>query len=340
MALRFVDSYDHYLTADLLQKWSAYTQAGSIAIQGGGGRHGTSGLRTNSTNAPSITKYLTSQATWIVGEAIYFESVGATSSNSRLIEFLDGTNSQFYVELDTAARIRAVRGPSTVLETGTWIPTSAIWYFIEYKVTIDNAGSWEVRVNGTPVLSGSGDTYNTGNVSAERIALWNGGYHGNILRDDLYICDGSGAAPTNTFLGDSRVECLLPSGNGNSSQFDGSDGNQVDNYALVDEASPNDSDYVESPDVGDKDTYAYGDLASTSGTVYGVQPVPRIRKTTAGSRTAVSVARLGVTEVDSANKMVLDSIVYSPDIRETKPGGGAWTISDVNSAEFGIKVTA
>jgi hypothetical protein len=44
--------------------------------------------------------------------------------------------------------------------------------------------------------------------------------------------------------------------------------------------------------------------------------------------------------VDSAVKTLTTDYIYLPDIRETKPGGGAWTITDVNNAEFGIKINA
>jgi hypothetical protein len=67
--------------------------------------------------------------------------------------------------------------------------------------------------------------------------------------------------------------------------------------------------------------------------------LPYAAKTNAGVRSIASVARLSGTEVDSSDKALSVSYAYLPDIRETKPGGGAWSISDVNSAEFGVKVT-
>ena len=105
---------------------------------------------------------------------------------------------------------------------------------------------------------------------------------------------------------------------------------------------PNDdTEYVESSTAGHKDTYAYGNLATASGTVYAVQPVPYAKKNDAGpSRSIVSVARLSGTEEDSAVKTLSTSYAYFGDIRATKPGGGQWTIADVNSAEFGVKVNA
>jgi len=109
----------------------------------------------------------------------------------------------------------------------------------------------------------------------------------------------------------------------------------------VDETTPNDdTDYVESGTAGDKDTYTYTNLTPTAGTVYGVQILPYVRKTDAGARSIKSIARHSGTEVDGPEQVLGTSFVYARDIREAKPGGGAWSISDVNGAEFGVKVFA
>jgi len=250
-----------------------------------------------------------------------------------------------YETLYGAGRIQIVRGDGTVLGTGTTILTSGIWYFIELKATInDSTGSAAVKVNGVTEVTVSGvDTRNGGSAAtADRVIFFSNGSVGGTFRlDDVYICDGTGSAPTNDFLGDCRVQALFPNGDGNSSQLVGSDGNSVNNSLLVDETTPNgDTDYVEGANVGDKDTYAYGNLTPTSGTVYGVQPNLYARKTDAGTRSIASVARLSGTEVDSAAAALSTSYLYYRDIRETKPGGGAWSIADVNNAEFGVKVVA
>ncbi|MGI0150005.1 MAG: hypothetical protein ACREDF_10815, partial [Thermoplasmata archaeon] len=219
-----------------------------------------------------------------------------------------------------------------------------VFHYIEFKVTISDASGVAVlKINGVTELTGSGlDTQNTTNASADRVLL---GLNGSALNvntdyDDLYVCDGSGTV-NNDFLGDIRCEYIPPNGNGNSSQFVGSDGNSVDNYLLVDEATPNDdTDYVESGTITEKDTYAQGNLTPTSGTVYGVQMLPYARKTDAGVRSIASIARLAAAEDLSVDKILSTSYSYFPDIRETKPGGGAWTVTDVNNAEFGCKISA
>lgn len=46
-------------------------------------------------------------------------------------------------------------------------------------------------------------------------------------------------------------------------------------------------------------------------------------------------------DIDNGTDLPLStSYLYYQTIYETKPGGGAWTTSDVNSSEFGVKVAA
>jgi hypothetical protein len=223
-------------------------------------------------------------------------------------------------------------------------PTGSPGNFFELKYFVANSGgSAEMKLNGASIGTFSGDTQATANANIATHYI--GGSTGSgvgpqTLYDDMYWLDDTGSAPTNTFLGDTRVSCLFPDGNGNSSQFVGSDADSTNNYLLVDETNPNDdTDYVESATVGNKDTYTYGNLPSATGAVYAVQPLMYAKKTDASARSIASVARVSATEVDSANKVLGTGYVYYPDVRETKPGGGAWTISDVNAAEFGPKIT-
>lgn len=336
MALRFIDSFDHYVTADIQTKWTSNSSCTIAAA----GRNGTSCLEwTNFTRL--VSKTIDAQATWIVGFAFRLSSYPTTFANGQFLAFLDSATPHVDFRIGPAGTIQTTRN-GTVLGTGTIVLSLDTWYYLEFKVTIsDTVGVVVTKVNGITDLNLSAqDTRNAGNASANVIQLGNGNAASTGRVDDFYACDGTGGAPANDFLGDVRVEALFPNGNGNSSQLVGSDGNSVDNYLLVDETAPATADYVESSTVGDKDTYPYTNLTSTAGTVYGVQVLPYAAKTDAGARSIVSVARLSATEVDSAVKALSVTPGYLPDVREAKPGGGAWAIADVNNAEFGAKVNA
>jgi hypothetical protein len=340
VALRFCDGFDHYAVGDVLAKWTSLA-TGPASMQTG--RFGSGqAMRFTALNR-QVTKVIDSQATWIVGFAYRSQGFNA---NQGIIVFIDGAVTHCDLRVDAGGHLFFTRNGTTIGSVGTTVLNTNTWYYLEVKVTIsDAAGVAVAKINGVTELNGSSlDTRNAGNATADTVRINSTG--GSSVAettdfDDLYVCDASGST-NNDFLGDVRVEALFPNGNGNSSVLVGSDGNSTDNYLLVDETTPATADYVESSTVGDKDTYAYTNPTSTSGSVFGVQVLPYAAKTDAGARSIVSVARLSGTEVDGAAKTLpaSGSPGYLPDIRETKPGGGSWSISDVSNAEFGVKINA
>jgi hypothetical protein len=337
MAGRFIDGFDHYPAAEMLHKWSSWSNTVSFVT----GRFGGSAL---STASRSVTKVLDNQAEWIIGFG--FQHLGVSTATGPFLRFMAGATIQDDLYWDASAlKLSVRRGGSTVLGTTTLQLNANVWYYVELRLVFnDTTGVVQLRVNGVQDINlSSQDTNNAGGNVADRIQFGDPGASNiNVSIDDLYLNDATGSAPMNTFLGDCRVETIYPNGNGNSSQLVGQDADSTDNYLNVDETnSDDDTTYNESSTVGNKDTYAYGNLAVTSGTVYAVQILPWARKTDAGTRSIVTVARLAGTEVDSSAYSLPDTYTYvGQNIRETKPGGGAWTISDVNSAEFGVKINA
>ncbi|MDO8562376.1 MAG: hypothetical protein Q7S25_00875, partial [Candidatus Limnocylindria bacterium] len=240
-----------------------------------------------------------------------------------------------------------------VFRSGTLLATSAgtypanVYNFIEFKVTINSVtGSYEVRVNGAVDANLSASGVNTRGVGTNNSTnmLRVGGVAGaNTLGayiDDLYICDLSGAA-NNDYLGDVRVQALLPNAAGAHSQWTPS-GGAVANYTMVDEATPNDdTDYNSDATVGDIDTYAFSDLTPTTGTVKAVQTVIDARKDDAGTRTIAPVVREGGVDYVGPNHNVGTTYAFQMDIYETDPAtAAAWTVAAVNGDEFGVKVIA
>lgn len=218
------------------------------------------------------------------------------------------------------------------------IITNGVWQFVEIKVvrTGTTTGTAEVRVDGTTVINATLTLPNNGLDWGGFNIFDNASTTTVPFMDDLYICNGAGSL-NNDFLGEVEVIAIFPNGNGNSSQFVGSDGNSTDNYLLVDETTPNDSDWVESSVDDEKDLYTYGDVSSANG-VAGVMVTTRATWVVDAKEYAV-VSRLSATEVDSADITPGSDTNFDNDvvIFETKPGGGAWTVTDVNNAEFGVK---
>lgn len=341
MTLRFADSFDHYVTADIVKKWTA-TDGTGITIQSTAGRRGGQCLRI-STSAASVSKTFDAHASWVIGFA--FNPASLPGSAVRLVVAFDGSTEHLRLRLNTDGTISVLRGGSTVLSTSAASINFGSFGFLEWKFTInDSTGSYDVRYNGASITSGSGvDTRNGGNATANLFQLRSSSETSgsNWDFDDLYICDGAGSV-NNDFLGDVRVDCYLANGNGNSSQLTGSDGNSTDNYALVDESLQNgDTDYVQSSTVNQKDTYAFTDMSHTPSNIFGVQINLVSRKDDSGTRSICAVTRSGGSDTDGTTQALSTSYLCLREIRETDPNtSSAWTRTGFNNAEFGAKVAA
>lgn len=337
--LLFCDSFDHYASADFTQKWSSSN--GGATIQSGQGRRGTNSLRATASNS-NYDKTVTAVATGIVGFA--FKTVGGLpGSAGNFLEFRDSGTLHVALRLNTDGTISAMRS-TTVLGTSASAISDATYNHLEVKVTIsDTVGVVEVRINGTN--SGwlnltNQDTRNAGNLSFNTIRL-NGVSATDIDYDDFHYCDTTGSV-NNDFLGDSRVDAYYANGNGNSSQLDGSDGNSVDNYLLVDETlQDGDTTYVESSTAAEKDTYAFGNMSHTPSIIHGVQVVANAKKDDAGARSITTVVRSDGADYDGATVALTTAYLMYYDIHEEDPDtSAAWTKSGFDAAEFGVKVAA
>lgn len=339
MALRLIDSGDHYVTADLTEKWTSI--AGSIVISSGNGRRSTASLRATG-NGQHVTKTLDAQATWVVGVA--FKHSVAPGGAMPIIQLLDAGTVQCDVRINGDGTITVTRN-GTALGTSTFALSTGVFYYIEFKCLINNTtGTFEVRVDGANKVSGSSaDTQNTANATANqvRIGIISGFGGGNNDHDDIYICDGTGST-NNNFLGDCRVDYYAPNGAGTTTQLTRGGTDSGANWSQVDEAAPNDdTDYNEHATVGNKDTYACGNMTHTPSSIFGVQILASAKKDDAGAKSIATVTRSGTTDFDGATQALSTSYLYYSDIREVDPNtSAAWTKTNFDASEHGVKVAA
>lgn len=336
--LRFIDSFDHYATADVLTKWTAADSSiTGQSVSVAGGRRGSNGW-TCTTTGRGLVRAVPSHATMICGFAVNLG--GAPGANSTILEFREASTLHVALRVNTDMSVSVLRS-TTVLATSAAGVISSGYCFLEFKATIhDSTGTYEVRVNTANVLSGTGaDTRNGGTGVVTNAALIF--IRNNQIVDDLYICDGAGSV-NNDFLGDVRVDADYANGNGNSSQLLGSDANSTDNYLLIDETAPNgDTDYVGSSTVAQKDTYAFANMAHTPASIYGVQVCMYAKKDDSGTRSICSVTRSGGADTDGTTLALSTSYQYYLEIIESDPNtAAAWIKAGFDAAEFGVKVAA
>lgn len=348
MALRWIEGFDWLgstgmtgaaLQAELQEK---YTQADmtnfSPTSTTGVGRGGGVALEWGISSAQHFTKALDNQSAWIVGFALRTHS--SAHAQRSILQFWDAGAVQCALQVTTGGNLAFYRGLASLnLGTSAFALALNQWYYIEVKVTIHStAGAVEVRVNGSPVLTVVGvDTQQFANSFANQIDFSSGNTGTRI--DDIYICDASGTQNTD-FLGEVKVERLVPTGDSGLQGWTPSDG--TSHFALVDETPDNaDADYLESANVpGNQDLFDYANLASLDSGIRGVQVNTLARVTDAGSIGIKTLATSGAAESEDVAQVVSDTSYRSfARVIESDPNTGAlWTAASVNAAQFGIKV--
>lgn len=332
MALLFIDGFD---AGDMLVKWSSVSS--SIITSSTTTPYGV-GRSMELSSSADIYRALSPSAQVTVGLAyqpvvsasgigVYFHADGGTISHVNV------------VRNNTTGLLELRRGP-TVVATGTTVLSAGTWYYIELQATIaDSGGTAKVRLNGasTNEIDFTGDTKNAGTSTLiDTVRIEN--RSGNNRIDNLYVLNAIGPVNT-TFLGAMRVHTLVPNGNGASSQYTGSDGNQIDNYQLVNESPYSTADHVASSTIGQRDTYALDDLPSGYHQIAGLQGNTVCQKNTAGAVGLKAVLRSNSTLYYGASHSLSTNAQTYSDMFENSPVTSlSWTSAEVNNLEGGMEV--
>jgi hypothetical protein len=284
-------------------------------------------------------------STYVVGFAWYCADVGGTGHN--LIDFMEGSTIHVGIVYFPGGTIGAYRqgsvSASNELGTST-VPVilTQNWHYIEVKLTVDNsAGAVQVRVDGVECINVSTvDTQNGGTGIVQSIRF-NKDNATDPYLDDIYVCDTLGLN-NNDFIGEIKVETVTPDGDGTTNNWSPDTG--LTNYTQVDDGSTPDDDttYVTTSTVNDSDLYTFAALTtSLLDTVHAVCVRNHVRKEDAGFRTVRCLAKSSLTTNEGDIKALGVDYRYVDHIFETDPnGGGAWSESSVNAAEFGITIEA
>lgn len=340
MALLFCDGFDHYASADGIKKytWAAGT------IQSTSGRRGGGAYNANG-NQTYALRTIPASSSLIVGAA-YKWAVNAAAVP--IFTLFSSNSAQVAVcrNVDGTLSIKRGDGVSgTVLGTTAAAYLTSTWYYIEFKVTISDSistGTCELMVNGASALtlSAGADTKALSGSTANQVSIGIPGtnHFSDHWFDDFYICDTTGST-NNNFLGDVRVDTLLPSADGTYTGLTPSTG--TSHFATVDDTTLSTTDYNASSTVNAKDTYALTDLASSTGTIFGVQVCNAMTKDDAGTRAAANLIRSGSTDAQGAALyLAAGSTIYNVSVHETNPAtSAAWTDTAVNALEAGAIVT-
>jgi hypothetical protein len=270
----FLDSFDHYLSADAYQKW---TSAAGLTIGAGQGRRGTAG---GVVQGLGMYKTFDSEySTLWVGAAV----LGPGSTIFSLYNLFSGVNVALKTLGDGRMFLSATdpTNPSfapPVLFSGISTPLlSGIWYYIEMEAAVSSTGiSVVVKVNENAVLTDSCIYFDssrlTSHVAWATVEFEGRGGGLSTLYDDLYINNSD-------FYGDINIDCIRPDGPATTNWIADP---AVANWLNVKDITPDgDATTVSSATVSDLDLYTMQDISS-SAVVKAIQGIASVKKDTAG----------------------------------------------------------
>ena len=213
------------------------------------------------------------------------------------------------------------------------------WYMIELHIKIADAGGvGEVRIEGIVDATFSGDTKPGADTTLDVFEWVRDVNSGNTYVDDIAANDVNGASDTG-YPGDGRVLAQMPDLTGDDTQWDGSDGDQTNNYALVDERPHNsDTDYVYSNSVGARDLYMVTNSIPANAVISRVWGEARGRTTVAGDYLAMVVKTYN-TEFTSPDVLLPTSYgaVMGTYWAVNPYTNSPWVVAEVNSLQIGPK---
>ncbi len=341
MALRFIESFETYgavntevddLIPRMSGKWDEikyYTNFANIKLADGA--NDGIGLRMTS-GENSIAKYFDNQETWIVGFWLKVDS-WYPGSNRDLLRIRDGQSDQVVIRIDGPDKTLVVEandvevGNSSALNTGEW-------YFIELETTIDStaSGTYDLRINEVSEVNGTAVTSKSGNDYAQGIMFYNDST--TYVIDDIYIADGTNGV--NSPLGKCVISVHYPTDDAVTSDWSPSTGS--DHFAVVNDTVRDSTTYVSTDTNTDEDMFKF--TPNESQRMYGIQ----LSLEGASNGSEVKGLR-GIVRFDGNDSVVEEiilagantptSLVLISDYQVNT--SDAWTLTAVNSSEFGCE---
>ena len=339
MSLCMLEGFESYGTAsgaslitELSQKWATSYMSADWATLVDGPSFGKALRWENDETYGGLITPIKVATTIVIGFAAKPGS-GVSYYNEALIRLMSGTNYAGQLVLTSDGHLNYYRGASSLLGTTSETLPMGTWTYVELKVYIDNSlGTVDIHFNGQSVLALSNvDTlFSTTGISEVQ-------FHPikYFSLDDIYIYDDIGGAPS--MQGPIVIEQLLPTGDDthNWTPSTGSTG-----YEVVDNPEIEDTTYISDSTVNTVELWSYENLSEIDGTILAAQQHTRAGTDDVGLRTVEILCESGGTTDSVSVGLTTDgSFDVSEVIYENDPNtSSAWTISNLNAANFGVKV--
>lgn len=308
-------------------------------------RTGSYSLRCNSTAAnngyQTIRTYAASGAAANMNDAtiyvtFYFRyATKPSSANEPIFAAYTGATLKSEVRITSAGNLQIYNTLNAQMGSdGATTLSADTWYRLDIKIGTGASGAYEVKINGTSELSGTGNL-DTGNNQTVRL-----GKHANRNSNTVDFFYDDVVVDNAAFIsGDPAVKILPVTGNGGTMTWTGGTGSS--NYLEVDEIPISDTDYVMSPTTGAPNDarFALDSCANVgiSGTISGVTVSTRTREDTTVT-SATAAAKIWSSASTSATTNLNGSTSFTPRalLSLTDPAtGSAWTTSGLDAMEAG-----
>lgn len=329
------------------------TNTGSPSISSTTYRSGSYALRTNPTAATSyISVVFRSDTAADAYLRAYIYIASAPSANTAIMGY--GDSSSFYgakVRLNTDRTLTLTYSAGTVSANGTTVLSTNTWYRVElfYNETSNQGtvlldGATEISASTVDDIGGGGKAFFGVLNTATADIYW----------DDLAINDTSGSSQTG-YPGSGKIIHMRPDSAGDSSSWTGYVGSGA-NWERTDEVTPNDAtDAVQSRTTNQVEEYNLSASGVGSGDTVNVVAVGYRANRSAGTTSSTFNVRLkdssGGTVSESAtftasstvwrtNDTASNNAAPYPLVSYTRPGGGSWTSTYLDSAQIGVKTVS
>lgn len=165
-------------------------------------------IQLNIASAQQATKALGASFSRLIG-GIRFNVTSAAAAG---IQFIDNVTAQSGICINTSGTIAIRNGvwnTGTVIATSTAVATPGTTHYLEWDFTFTSTGAYNVWLDGTNILTGTGNLVTTANNSSSALSL---AIAANAVAqfDDLYVFDSTGSANNAAVLTSPRVETTFP----------------------------------------------------------------------------------------------------------------------------------
>lgn len=360
MAIIWADGFDHYGATESELTNGSYSQylgpfGHDVQLDSSVFRTGTHSIHfpTGTTQYRILRKAFSPGSITEVGIsfALFLSELPAVGTATFMVMLRDIANAeQICLMIATTGAIQIVRGytGNTTLQTyqqtgGTTLASSApvitaeAWHHIEFYATASQTtGTVKVRVNNEEVISLTNqDTVATSNVEFSQMAFLQAGTSsGTSLAsriEDFYIYDTTGSHANAYPVGD--LQCMWLTATADTAEADWTKSTGTDGFALIDEVTPNDADYIQAATATDRSDFALTDLPADVNYVETLFAHTRMLKTEAGTAQVQQSFMQGTDQSAGADRDITTTSTYWFDNHPEDPDTAAlWTRTGVNSA--------